>query len=87
METTYILVLAILSIQSSYLEDKEIPAERIPDTVQFWYSPGITWRVKTYAIDHDIHIGSVRRDHWRTSRHKMRQQILPSTTVTLSFKR
>lgn len=47
----------ILNIQSSYMMNVECPAEgdAPPDTVQWWFSARKIWRIRTYAIDHDIH--------------------------------
>jgi hypothetical protein len=28
----------------------------VPGTVQFWFAPDSQWRIKTFAIDHDIHV-------------------------------
>jgi hypothetical protein len=53
------LVLAVLSVQSSYRENTEKPAGRVPDTVQWWISAEATWRIKTFAMDHDIHIHQI----------------------------
>jgi hypothetical protein len=56
------LVLAILSIQSSYARDVERSLDRpddVPDTLQWWVSPQGSWRIKTYALDHDIHTHDV----------------------------
>lgn len=50
------LILAILSIESSYLNEVERPATAVPDTVQFWFATDSQWRIKTYATDHDIHV-------------------------------
>lgn len=57
MTTT--LVIALLTTESSYMTDVEREATDAPDTVQFWFSAKGTWRIRTYAIDHDIHIHSV----------------------------
>lgn len=56
------LVLAILTIRSSYLRNVEetVPDDgRAPDTVQWWIAPTGTWRIKTFALDHDIHTHSI----------------------------
>ncbi|RYD21761.1 MAG: hypothetical protein EOP88_10295 [Verrucomicrobiaceae bacterium] len=54
------LILAILNIESSYLDNLERPAATAPDTVQFWFAPDDKqWRIKTHAIDHDLHIHQV----------------------------
>ncbi|MFZ0960502.1 MAG: hypothetical protein WAO35_06315 [Terriglobia bacterium] len=53
-----ILVLAILTVKSSYSRNIEIAlqgADDIPDTLQWWFGGGGCWRIRTYAIDHDIH--------------------------------
>src|SRR5216684_2122170 len=53
---TPILVLALLTVESSYTQNIERPASKTPDTLQFWIAPDGTWRIKTYAIDEDVHI-------------------------------
>jgi len=54
------LVLAILDVRSSYLQDRQEPAEReAPDTVQWWVGPEQTWRIRTFGIDHDLHLHHV----------------------------
>jgi len=53
-----ILVLAVLTIKSSYSQNVELAvsdADDAPDTVQWWLGGGDCWRLRTYAIDHDIH--------------------------------
>ena len=52
------LVLAILSVKSSYSRELEIALDGkddIPDTLQWWFGDGGCWRIRTYAMDHDIH--------------------------------
>lgn len=52
------LLLAILSTKSSYIQELEEPVDGssdVPDTLQWWITPDVTWRIRTYAIDHDIH--------------------------------
>jgi hypothetical protein len=56
------LVVTILAIQSSYLRNVERPLvddTETPDTIQWWIAPSGTWRIRTYAIDHDIHTHSI----------------------------
>jgi hypothetical protein len=56
------LVLTILTIQSSYLREMEEPLGNDsgpPDTIQWWIAPTGSWRIRTYAIDHDIHTHAV----------------------------
>ena len=55
----FILVLAILTTESSYKSELERPATLVTDTSQFWFGLESTWRIRTYAIDHDIHIYSL----------------------------
>ncbi|RYD35914.1 MAG: hypothetical protein EOP85_18640, partial [Verrucomicrobiaceae bacterium] len=59
MTAPFTLILAVLNIESSYLDNLERPAGDARDTVQFWFAPDTQWRIKTYAIDHDIHIHPV----------------------------
>lgn len=59
MDSTHTLIVAILTVEGSYSQNIERPATSVPDTVQFWYSPDMQWRIKTYAIDHDIHVHSI----------------------------
>jgi len=55
----FILVLALLTTESSYKSEIERPATNVPDTVQVWFGAQDPWRIRTYAIDHDIHIYSL----------------------------
>lgn len=53
-----ILLLAVLCIKSSYSREVETAvegADDIPDTLQWWFGDGGCWRIRTYAMDHDIH--------------------------------
>jgi hypothetical protein len=55
-----VLVIFFLSIQSSYSSNTEIRATPESfDTVQFYASDGSAWRIKTYALDQDVHIWSL----------------------------
>jgi hypothetical protein len=56
------LVLAILAVRSSYGQQIEVrlgDSKDIPDTLQWWITASGTWRIRTYAIDHDIHTHQV----------------------------
>jgi hypothetical protein len=56
-----VLVIFILTIQSSYVENKEVEAtEAAFDTIQFVASENGAWRVKTFALDQDVHTWSIR---------------------------
>jgi hypothetical protein len=59
------LLLAILNVKSSYIQNIEGPLDdqnEVPDTLQYWVSATGSWRIKTFAIDHDIHTYSVSGD-------------------------
>jgi hypothetical protein len=59
------LVIGVLTIESSCLEELERPVSSVPDTVQFWITGERWWKVRTYAIDHDVHtwnLGDVTAD-------------------------
>src|SRR5262249_10196036 len=56
------LVLTILTVRSSYLQEVEqalLDDAGAPDTIQWWIAPTGSWRIRTYAIDHDIHTHSI----------------------------
>ncbi|PIY60554.1 hypothetical protein COY95_01180 [Candidatus Woesearchaeota archaeon CG_4_10_14_0_8_um_filter_47_5] len=57
-----LLVIFILTVQSSYSRNIEEPVKNVPDTIQFWIPLNIQeiWRIRTYAIDHDIHVYQVK---------------------------
>ena len=57
--TEIILLVALLSTESSYKNNLERPASNAADTVQFAMSEQSTWRIRTYAIDHDIHTHAI----------------------------
>lgn len=45
-----------LTIQSSYADNVEQEADdRHFDTLQWWFSDNETWRIRTFAVDQDIH--------------------------------
>ena len=52
-----VLLLNILNVRSSYTNELELPlgGGEVPDTLQWWIAPGNVWRIRTYALDHDIH--------------------------------
>jgi hypothetical protein len=54
------LVIFFLSVQSSYAENTEADAtEDAFDAVQFYESERGSWRIKTYAVDQDVHAWSL----------------------------
>ncbi|GAA5785006.1 hypothetical protein [Chitiniphilus shinanonensis] len=49
-----------LTVSSSYAENVEYEAEGDDfDTVQWWLADDEAWRVRTYAVDQDIHVHQV----------------------------
>jgi hypothetical protein len=51
--------LAILTTESSYAQELEQAATAVPDTLQFWLAPESQWRIRTDAVDHDVHVYDV----------------------------
>lgn len=49
------LLIYKLTVESSYAEDFERPATEVFDTIQWWIGNHGAWRIKTYAVDNDIH--------------------------------
>jgi len=55
-----VLVLFILTIKSSYSRNLEVGATGHEfDTVQFFCNGGDSWRIKTYAMDEDVHAWNI----------------------------
>lgn len=58
MET--ILIIFVLTIQGSYVQNVEAAAVGSnADTVQFFIEPNQAWRIKTFAMDQDVHVYSL----------------------------
>lgn len=53
------LLIFKLKIKSSYLQNKELPSDTDFDTLQFYAHGDTVWRIKTYAVDSDIHIHQI----------------------------
>lgn len=53
------LIIFSLNIASSYVGNKETPKETTPDTLQFYAHESRIWRIRTYALDHDIHVHQI----------------------------
>ena len=54
-----ILILTILTIKGSYINNCELPLESpddTPNTIQWCIIDSIAYRITTYAMDHDIHV-------------------------------
>jgi hypothetical protein len=60
MPSAFVLVVVLLTVESSYLRNTERPVAGTPDTVQFYFTANRDWRIKTYAVDHDIHVHVIR---------------------------
>lgn len=55
-----VLVIFVLSVQSSYLGNTEEDAtDDVFDTVQFVATDRGAWRIKTYGMDQDVHTWSI----------------------------
>jgi hypothetical protein len=50
------LIIGKLKTKGSFRDDREYPADELFDTVQFWVDGPELWRIRTFAVDHDIHI-------------------------------
>jgi len=58
MET--VLVVFTLAVKSSYLQNLEVDASVEEfDTVQFYYGGVDCWRIKTFAVDQDVHAWNI----------------------------
>jgi hypothetical protein len=60
-KTVALLIVARLTVSSSYRQNVEQPADERFDTVQF-HLPGsgdTAYRVRTFALDHDIHVHQI----------------------------
>jgi hypothetical protein len=60
MPCAFVLVVVLLTVESSYLRNTERPVGETSDTVQFYFTRARDWRIKTYAMDHDIHVHVIR---------------------------
>lgn len=56
----YSLLVVFLTVASSYSSNIEHPPDGVSDTVQFWFTPEQDWRIRTFAVDHDIHVHVIR---------------------------
>ena len=53
-------VIFFLAVKSSYSRNVEVEATETEfDTVQFFCGGGDCWRVKTFAIDQDVHVWNI----------------------------
>lgn len=75
MATPFTLIIAVLTIESSYLDEVERPGTTVADTVQFWFARDSQWRIKTFAIDHDIHVHKIDTSETRLSVERAKENI------------
>jgi len=60
-----VLFVTVLSVSGSYANNVEYAvsgSSHVPDTVQWWISPEGIWRIRTFGVDHDIHVYKVEGD-------------------------
>lgn len=51
------LIVGILNIRSSFRQDVDARARGAEaDTVQWWVENGVAWRIRTFAMDGDVHV-------------------------------
>lgn len=55
------LVLAVLNVKSSFKKKLEKPGDRLHDTLQWWIAPDRAWKIRTFSLDHDIHVEPTER--------------------------
>jgi hypothetical protein len=56
------IILLPLNTRSSYKEDRELPADdpnAVQDTVQWCIYVNHAFRIRTYSIDHDVHVHKI----------------------------
>lgn len=59
MNALSMLLIFFLNVESSYVQNIERGATGHGDTVQFMLLRGHAWRIKTYAMDQDVHVWSL----------------------------
>lgn len=51
-----VLIIYILTVSSSYSKNKELPADKFYDVIEYWLTDSNAYRIKTYSKDLDIHV-------------------------------
>lgn len=73
-----LLLIYLLSVESSYLSNLERPSSAATgDTVQFCLHLGQGWRIKTFAVDGDVHVwnlGDRQKDEFEKLAHENTQK-------------
>ena len=54
-----ILIIFLLNVESSYIQNTERETKSHTDTIQFLLVGNQAWRIKTYAIDQDVHVWDI----------------------------
>ena len=85
-EQNYTLIIGRLTVQSSYIKNVERPATTGFDTIQILITPERDWRIKTYAIDQDIHVHEIapsleNADYWLQHIQKHYGDVLDATHI------
>jgi len=73
------LIVGQLKTKGSYAKDIEYPADEHFDTCQFFFDADSLWRIRTFAVDHDIHIHRVEGEGDATSKAEFAREHLEST--------
>lgn len=72
------LIIFILSITSSYSDNIELPADEYFDVIEFWITDSSAYRIKTFSIDLDIHVHSLKVDNQKEGI-KVAEQTTPNS--------
>lgn len=56
------LIIFILTVSSSFRDNLENQAESLFDVVEWWITDEVAYRIKTYAIDKDMHIHRIKTE-------------------------
>jgi len=51
-----VLIIYLLSVEGSYAKNEEYSVEQFADTVQWVLTEDDLWRIRTFAIDEDVHV-------------------------------
>jgi hypothetical protein len=54
-----LLLVFLVNLESSYLQNVEREVREPADTVQFLLLGNAAWRIKTFSIDQDVHVWSI----------------------------
>lgn len=54
-----LLLVFLIRLESSYLQNVEREVQKPADTIQFLLLGNTAWRIKTFSMDHDVHVWSI----------------------------